>query len=153
MAGSYSPILSPAGEKPGRNSFAQAISQTLPDLRPYIPHRVRRKWRATKNKVRSGRSSSRGPQSNGSVTKLNTSFSPADTIRALREHKWSYYDAQYLLLLLIAVFVISINEASPVIKTAGALGLSVVLILPITRQFFLPCLPIFGWLILFFSCK
>lgn len=39
------------------------------------------------------------------------------------------------------------------LKTLIATALMISLILPITRQFFLPFLPIGAWLVLWYSCK
>jgi len=124
------------------------LPRSLPPLRQFVPHKIRRKWRATKSRINSGVSPS------STLTVLQTSFSPADTINALRQHQWSAYDAQYLLLALVAIFCLCIVEIpGPMVKTGIATLLMISLILPITRQFFLPSLPIFGWLVLFYSCK
>ncbi|USP75099.1 hypothetical protein yc1106_02373 [Curvularia clavata] len=117
----------------------------LPSL---IPHRVRRKWRATRSRIR-GRQS---PTS--SIASLETSFSPSDTLRSLRSHSWSIYDAQYLFLAIVAIFSLSVSEApGPFAKTFIATLLMTGLCLPITRQFLLPLLPTLTWLFLFSSCK
>ncbi|KAF1830930.1 aureobasidin resistance protein Aur1 [Decorospora gaudefroyi] len=117
----------------------------LPSL---IPHRVRRKWRATKSRIRSRQS----PTS--SIASLETSWSPSDTLRSLRTHSWSIYDAQYLFLAVVAIFSLSVSEApGPFAKTFAATLLMTGLCLPITRQFLLPLLPALTWLFLFSSCK
>lgn len=116
--------------------------------RSYVPYKLRRKWRATKARIASGKS----PAS--SITNLNTSFSPADTIRALRRHRWSLYDGQYFLLAVLAIFCLSIMSfPSPLFRTFVASLLLTGLVIPVTRQFLLPFLPIAGWLVLFYSCK
>ncbi|PUU79668.1 hypothetical protein B9Z19DRAFT_1100716 [Tuber borchii] len=114
---------------------------------PSIPgfHRVRRKFAS---RVRSGQS----PTS--SLAKLQTSYDPADTIRALRAHRWSYWDGQYLFLVILGIFCLSVIETpGAIIKTLISTLLITSLILPITRQFFLPFLPIAGWLVLFYACR
>lgn len=114
---------------------------------PSIPglNRMRRKLGS---RMRSGQS----PGS--SLTTLQTSFKPADTLRSLRAHKWSAYDVQYLVLIIVGVFCLSIMEhPGPLVKTAVSALLMVSLILPITRQFFLPFLPVITWLVLFFSSR
>ncbi|KAH9861740.1 hypothetical protein J1614_011493 [Plenodomus biglobosus] len=117
----------------------------LPSL---IPHRVRRKWRATKSRIRSRQT----PTS--SIAGLETSISPSDTLRSLRTHPWSIYDAQYLFLAIVAIFSLSVSEApGPFAKTFVAALLMSGLCLPITRQFLLPLLPTLTWLLLFSSCK
>ncbi|KAI9886634.1 MAG: hypothetical protein M1823_001548 [Watsoniomyces obsoletus] len=116
--------------------------RTLPVL---IPHRWRRRWRS---RLRSRQS----PAS--SITALQTSLSPAETIRALRRHRWSFYDGQYLALAVVAIFSLCIIESpGPLMKTVIATGLLMSLTIPLTRQFFLPFLPIASWLVLFYSCR
>lgn len=117
-------------------------------VRSVIPHRLRRRWRQTKSRI----STRTSPASN--ITALQTSLSPADTLKSLRRHKWSYYDAQYLFLALILIFSLSIIQSpGPAVKMLVAMGLVVSLIFPLTRQFFLPFLAVAGYLIFFFSCK
>lgn len=119
----------------------------LSALPSFIPHRVKRKWRATRSRIRSRQS----PTS--SLASLETSFSPADTLRSLRSHPWSIYDGQYLILAIILIFSLSLSEAGPFSKTFSATMLMLGLVLPITRQFLLPFLPALTWLLLFASCK
>ncbi|MCJ1338525.1 Aureobasidin resistance protein Aur1 [Bachmanniomyces sp. S44760] len=104
-----------------------------------------------RRKLRSRIRSRQSPSS--AITSVQTSFRPSDTLRSLRAHKWSYYDAQYLLLILLGIFSFSIIQSpGPLTKTAVGSLILVSLLLPITRQFFLPFLPIAGWLIFFFAC-
>lgn len=134
----------PMSRMPSSPQFPSAF----PNLRIFVPHKVRRKWRATKGRLRVGQS----PASN--VFALQTSFSPSDTIKALHRHQWSLYDFQYFGLAVLGIFCLSImQEPGPMIKTLIATGLMISLILPATRQFFLPFLPIAAWLILWYSCK
>ncbi|KAF2801981.1 aureobasidin resistance protein Aur1 [Mytilinidion resinicola] len=127
----------------------QMLSSTrVPALSAFIPHRVRRKWRATKSRIRSRQS----PTS--SISSLETSFNPKDTLRSLRSHRWSYYDAQYLILALVAIFALSVMETpGPFAKTFTAALLMAGALMPITRQFLLPFLPALTWLLLFYCCK
>ncbi|KAI7679219.1 PAP2-domain-containing protein, partial [Hortaea werneckii] len=84
----------------------------------------------------------------------NTSFNPADTIRALRTHHWSFYDAQYLFLAVLGIFSLCVIQSpGPMMKTLVATLLMTGLVIPITRQFLLPFLPIASWLILFYACQ
>jgi hypothetical protein len=113
---------------------------------PTIPgfNRMRRKLGS---RLRTGQS----PTSN--LTKLQTSFDPADTLRSLKAHRWSIYDAQYILLTILGIFCLSvIEEPGALVKTAIATLLIVALLLPVTRQFALPFLPIASYLVLFYSC-
>ena len=126
----------------------KAMLPAWPSLPVLVPHKVRRKWRATKSRIHSRQS----PAS--SVTSLNTSFSVTDTLRSLRKHKWSYYDGQYILLAIVGIFALSvIEEPGPMLKTFVATLLMGSMLLPATRQFFLPFLPAITWLVLFYSCK
>lgn len=117
-------------------------------LSAFIPHRVRRKWRATKSRIHSRQSVT------SSIASLETSWSPSDTIKALRTHPWSIYDAQYLFLAIVAIFSLSVSEApGPFAKTFAATALLAGILVPATRQFLLPLLPTLTWLFLFNSCK
>jgi hypothetical protein len=120
----------------------------LSALPSFIPHRMRRKWRATKSRIRSRQSVT------SSIAGLETSLSPSDTLKSLRTHPWSIYDAQYLFLAIVAIFALSVSEApGPFAKTFIAGLLMTGLCLPITRQFLLPLLPTLTWVLLFSSCK
>ena len=110
-----------------------------------VPHRLRRKLRS---KLRNRQS----PAS--SITALNTSFSPADTLRSLQNHKWSIYDGQWLILAVVGIFSLCIIESpGPLVKTAVATLLLTSLIFPITRQSFRPFMPIAAYLIFFYACR
>lgn len=124
-----------------RLNFPFPFPPSIPSL---IPHRIRRKFRS---KVRSRQS----PTS--SVTELKTSLHPADTLIALRRHKWSVWDAQYLVLVVLGIFSLCIiSSPGPFVKTAIATLLLTSLLLPLTCQFFLPFLPIITWLVWFHAC-
>ncbi|KAI9843072.1 MAG: Aureobasidin resistance protein Aur1 [Sclerophora amabilis] len=141
------PVMFPSWRDGGNATFTRAkLPFALPSIPTsipvIIPHRIRRKLRS---KLRSRQS----PAS--SLTSLETSYSPADTLRSLRAHRWSPYDLQYLVLLVLGIFSASISEVLwPTVVTTL---LAASLIFPITRQFFLPFLPVGCWLILFFSCR
>ena len=135
---------------PSRKEFQKTYSQAKlsfswpPSLRAIIPHRIRRKL---KSKIRSRQSPS------SSLASLQTSLSPADTLRSLRAHRWSYYDGQYLILIILGIFSLSIIPSpGPIIKTAISTLMLISLILPATRQFALPFMPIASWLIFFYAC-
>ncbi|KAL8784162.1 MAG: hypothetical protein Q9213_004136 [Squamulea squamosa] len=116
----------------------------LPSIPAIIPHRIRRKLRS---RIRSRQSPAT------SLSSLDTSVSPADTLRSLRAHRWSFYDGQYLILIVLGIFSLSIIASpGPIFKTAVATLLLTSLIIPATRQFFLPFLPIITWLVWFYAC-
>lgn len=120
----------------------------LPSLPAILPHRLRRKFRSTRSKIRSRQTPS------SSISALQTSFNPKDTLRSLRQHQWSVYDAQYIFLAIVGIFALCVIQSpGPMVKTAVATLLMLSLLLPITRQFFLPFLPIAAWLVFFFSCQ
>ncbi|KAK5137177.1 hypothetical protein LTR08_000682 [Meristemomyces frigidus] len=124
------------------------IPLSWPSIPVLLPHRLRRKFRSTRSKIRARQT----PTS--SIASLNTSFDPADTIRALRTHHWSYYDAQYLFLAFLGIFSLCIIQSpGPIAKTLVATLLLTSLVIPVTRQFTLPFLPIASWLVLFYACK
>jgi membrane-associated phospholipid phosphatase len=59
-----------------------------------------------------------------------------------------------LLLLIVGIFSLTIIESpGPLAKTAIFTALLISLLLPMTRQFFLPFLPIAGWLLFFYACQ
>jgi len=114
----------------------------------FVPHRIRRTWRATRSKLRSRQSAA------SHIASLQTSWDPADTIKALRHHQWSLYDGQYVFLAILGIFSLCMmTEPGPLIKTAVASLIMISLLPPVTRQFFLPFLPVAGWLVLFYSAK
>ncbi len=135
----------PSRTENGHSTFTRKnLHLYWPSMPVLVPHRIRRKLRST---LRSRQSPS------SSLASLQTSLSPSDTLRSLRSHRWSYYDGQYLILIILGVFMLAINPAGPLIKTGAAALLMLLLILPLTRQFFLPFLPIGTWLVFFFNCR
>ncbi|KAI9822112.1 MAG: Aureobasidin resistance protein Aur1 [Thelocarpon impressellum] len=129
----------------GAFSKAKAPLAWWPSIPVIVPHRFRRK-------IRSRLRSRLSPAS--SLSSLQTSLSPADTLRSLRAHRWSYYDGQYLLLVILGVFSLCVIESpGPIFKTFVASLLMASLLVPVTRQFFLPFLPIASWLVLFYACQ
>jgi len=121
----------------------------MPFSWPSIPNPIPRRYR---RRLRSKLRAAQSPAS--SIASIETSFNPYDTLRALRTHRWSVYDGQYLILIIIGIFSLSISQApGPVMKTAAASLLMLALLVPATRQFFLPFLPIATWLVFFFNAR
>jgi inositol phosphorylceramide synthase catalytic subunit len=141
--------FSTAGDDSTQRFFSTPkLPLAWPSLPVLVPHRLRRRFRSTRSKIRSMQS----PTS--SISSLNTSINPADTLRALRTHHWSYYDAQYLFLAIVAIFSLCVIQSpGPFTKTLVVAGIMTTLIIPLTRQFFLPFLPIAVYLLLFYSCQ
>lgn len=89
-----------------------------------------------------------------SIASLQTSFSPLDTLRSLQAHQWTAYDGQYLIIMVLGIFSLCVIEnPGPLVKTAIATLLLASVVIPITRQFFLPFLPLLTYLIFFYACQ
>ncbi|KAI9833877.1 MAG: Aureobasidin resistance protein Aur1 [Phylliscum demangeonii] len=126
-------------------SLKTRLSFPWPSIPVVVPHRLRRKLRS---KLRSRQSAA------SAISALHTSLSPLDTLRAVRAHRWNLYDAQYLLLAALAVFAFAVIQTPGLaVKAAIATLLTLALLLPLTRQFFFPFLPIATWLVLFYACR
>ena len=144
MAGVMEPGVSSWKDHPQKYFGKVQIMLPWKSIQLLFPHRVRRRLRS---KLRSRVS----PAS--SISSLKTSFSPFDTLKSLQAHRWTVYDGQYLILIVLGVFSLCIIESpGPLAKTLVALGLLGSLLFPVTCQFFLPFLPIACWLIFFYAC-
>lgn len=141
----------PGGDSSTQRFFTRAklpLSWFMSRVSTIVPPRIRRTFRSTRSKIWSGHT----PAS--SITTLRTSVNPANTLRSLRAHHWSYYDAQYLLLTMVGIFSLCVIQSPGLpARLAIAILLMTSLILPITQQFFLPFLPIAAWLIFFYGCQ
>lgn len=63
-------------------------------------------------------------------------------------------DGQYIFISIIGIFALSvIISPGPIVKTLLASLLFTGLVLPITRQFLLPALPVITWAVLFYSAR
>lgn len=115
-----------------------------------IPHRYRpgRRW----NSRQKPRSSSNAPPPEN-ITALQTSFSPVEGLRALRRHKWAVTDIQHLVTVSFLLFSFSIVPIPVLVKLAVMLCYSLLVLMPATRQFFFPSLPIWAYLFYFFSSR
>lgn len=87
------------------------------------------------------------------LTALKRSFNPLHTIRAVRRHRWCLTDLQYVLVFGILVFSLALPGPPSWFKACFSMGLVAVLLMPITRQFFFPALPIITWLVYFFCSR
>ena len=114
-----------------------------------IPNPIPYKYRV--HKLRSKLRARQSPAS--SIASVKLSFSPIITLRAIRAYKWSIYDFQYLVLLTLGIFALSISPSPAFLKTGAVTLLIAALLVPVTNQFFFPFLPILTWLIFFFSCR
>jgi inositol phosphorylceramide synthase catalytic subunit len=87
------------------------------------------------------------------ISTLERSFNLWDGIRSLQKRNWRMTDIQYVFLAGLVLFSLSITPAAPTSKTFAVMGGLWVLLMPATRQFFLPSLMIWVWLLYFFSSR
>ncbi|KAK4154414.1 hypothetical protein C8A00DRAFT_32843 [Chaetomidium leptoderma] len=87
------------------------------------------------------------------ITRLQTSFDPWVTLRALRKRKWSLWDVQHFATFGFILFSLFILPSAPLIKTGVLVVLGVLLLMPVTQQFLSPSLPIWTYLLYFFSSR
>ncbi|RLV95141.1 Inositol phosphorylceramide synthase [Spathaspora sp. JA1] len=88
------------------------------------------------------------------LSDLNTDSSISTSIRKLKRYRWSRGEIlHYGLLTSVFLFVFIILPVSFLIKLPIILAFITCLLVPITSQFFLPALPVFAWLALYFTCS
>jgi inositol phosphorylceramide synthase catalytic subunit len=87
------------------------------------------------------------------ISTLQRSFNLWDGIRSLQKHKWQLSDLQYVFLAVLVLVCFSVTPSAPALKLFAVLGGSWLLLMPATRQFFLPSLPIWIWLFYFFGSR
>jgi hypothetical protein len=87
------------------------------------------------------------------ITRIQTSFNVLNSLKALRQHRWRLSDVQHLIVLGYILFSLFIMPSAPLVKTATLVVLAILLLMPITQQFFLPSLPIWTYLLYFFSSR
>lgn len=132
-------------------SFQWPTSLTFAHLNP-IPCKFRPSRRLRTRRQRARRSR-RATDEEDDVTRLKSSFNVLDTARLLRTRQWKLLDLQYLTLAGFIVFCLFITPSAPLIKTGALVIYSILLLMPITQQFFLPSLPIWTYLLYFFSSR
>ncbi len=87
------------------------------------------------------------------ITKLQRSWDALGSLKALRTRRWSLWDLQHLTTFGLIIFSLAILPPALFLKTAALVVLAVLLLMPITQQFFLPSLPIWTYLLYFFSSR
>ncbi|KAJ7629510.1 hypothetical protein DFH06DRAFT_1304171 [Mycena polygramma] len=88
------------------------------------------------------------------VGRLNKSLSPADTINRLKKHKFTWTDSIYLFhLASVAFWLPLLPPAAYPLQILIPVAFSVALLVPLTSQFFLPALPVFAWLLEYFTSR
>lgn len=88
------------------------------------------------------------------VGRLDKSLSPKDTITRLRRHTFTWADSVYIFHLLSAVFWLLLMQAPAYpLKLAIPVLFSVALLVPFTSQFFMPAIPVFAWLLMYYTSR
>jgi inositol phosphorylceramide synthase catalytic subunit len=87
------------------------------------------------------------------ITALKTSFNIRETVDLLRQRKWKLIDAQYLVMAILVLSSLCISPPAFILKTIAVIGALALLAMPATGQFFFPALPIWTWLVYFFSSR
>ncbi|KAL1755566.1 hypothetical protein FB107DRAFT_274732 [Schizophyllum commune] len=88
------------------------------------------------------------------VGRMDKSLSPSDTIERLKRHKFTLGDTVYVFHFVLAAFWFSIMQFPPAPwKWFIPLLYAIALIIPFTCQFFLRAIPIFAWILTFYSSR
>ncbi|KAJ4292986.1 Phosphatidylinositol:ceramide phosphoinositol transferase (IPC synthase) [Collariella sp. IMI 366227] len=87
------------------------------------------------------------------ITKVKTSFDAWGTLKNLRTRRWCLWDLQHLVVFGYIIFSLAILPSAPLVKTGALVVLGALLLMPVTQQFFLPSLPIWTYLLYFFSSR
>ncbi|KAI0791414.1 PAP2-domain-containing protein [Abortiporus biennis] len=87
------------------------------------------------------------------VARLDKSLSPHDTFQRIKQHTFTLSDSIYLFHILLAAFWLIILEAPFWLKFLIPTAFTTALIIPFTSQFFLPAIPVFSWLLTYFSSR
>ena len=117
------------------------------DFIPRLPSRYNIGHRRQRSKSRTF------PHGAEDLTSLKTSFNLWDGIRDFQHHKWRTSDLQYIFLIGLSLFSLSISPPAPGLKFFSVLAAIWLMLMPATRQFFLPSLAIWVWLLYFFSSR
>ncbi|KAJ9148504.1 Inositol phosphorylceramide synthase catalytic subunit aur1 [Pleurostoma richardsiae] len=141
----YSNVLFSQTTKP-KMHFQWPGVLSLAHLNP-LPGNLRpaRRRRGTKS-----RPSYPDPQS---ITRLQTSFNPFDGIRALRRHRWNILDIQHLIVAFFLIFSLVIAPMPLFVQILAPILALLVVAMPATRQFFLPSMVIWVYLLYFFCSR
>ncbi len=95
-----------------------------------------------------------GKPTGSTLPDLETSLDVRVTIKKLKAHRYTVFDLQYVIMGCSFLFGISIIRNPPlVIRLILVVLLLGSVLTPITSQFFWPAMPIFLWLILFYSSQ
>jgi len=83
---------------------------------------------------------------------LDLSLSPAVTLAKLRSHKFRIWDAVYIAHTAVAIFWLVLLP-SVALKLVIPTVFSILLLVPLTSQFFFPAIPILQWVITFYASR
>lgn len=88
------------------------------------------------------------------VARLDKSLSPSDTLHRLRQHTFTLSDSIYIFHLALAAFWLTIMEVPGFpLKLVIPILYGIAILIPFTSQFFFPAMPVFAWLITFYTAK
>lgn len=99
------------------------------------------------------RAKSAAPAAGNRITSLQTSINIFKSLHDLRRRQWKLRDLHHLVLAAHIAFSLFILPPAPLVKTVVVASLSLLLLMPVTQQFFLPSLPIWTYLLYFFSSR
>ena len=86
-----------------------------------------------------------------SIAALQTSFQPMDGLKSLQRHRVTFWDAQYIIIAAVLGFSACLAPIGFCWMFLGAIAYALLLLMPATRQFFLPSISIWTYLFYFFS--
>lgn len=88
------------------------------------------------------------------ISNLETSLSPSLTLLRLRAHSFTLSDSIYVLHIIQATFwLVIMQEPAFPIKLFIPILYGIALLIPLTSQFFLPAIPIFAWVLTFYTSR
>lgn len=87
------------------------------------------------------------------ITRMQKSFNPWDGVRAIQRHRWGWLDIQYPALAGFMLFSLAIAPMPVLVKIGIPIWAVFVCLMPATRQFFLPSMPIWTYLLYFFCSR
>ncbi|KAH9840640.1 PAP2-domain-containing protein [Rhodofomes roseus] len=88
------------------------------------------------------------------VGRLDKSLSPKDTLRRLSQRQWTFSDSIYLFHIALATFWMSVMQAPGFpLKLMIPTLYAIMILIPLTSQFFIPATPIFAWLLTFYTSR
>ncbi|KAF7291483.1 acidPPc domain-containing protein [Mycena kentingensis (nom. inval.)] len=88
------------------------------------------------------------------VGRLDKSLNPKDTISRLQRHKFTWSDSIYLCHLAAAAFWLPLMEVPGYpTKLLIPILFTIALLVPLTSQFFIPAIPVFAWLLMFYTSQ